>query len=75
MAGRGKRTSQLGLPGTSAPEQRETPEVPSLAVLRPGKRSVAEDDMNTLPLAAAGSKPRNQLPGWDDVLFGSADKK
>jgi hypothetical protein len=75
VAGRGKRTSQLGLPGTSAPEQRETPEVPSLAVLRPGKRSAAEDDMNMPPLAAAGSKPRNQLPGWDDVLFGSADKK
>jgi hypothetical protein len=75
MSGRGKRTSQLGLPGTSAPEQRETPEVPSLAVLRPGKRSAAEDDMNTPPLAAAGSKPRNQLPGWDDVLFGGAEKK
>ena len=74
MQGRGKRTSQLGLPGTSAPEQRETPEVPSLAVLRPGKRSAAEDDMNTPPLAAAGSKPRNQLPGWDDVLFGTAGK-
>ena len=70
----GRRTSQLGLPGTSAPEQRETPEVPSLAVLRPGKRSAAEDDMNTPPLAAAGSKPRNQLPGWDDVLFGGAGK-
>ncbi|THV24366.1 septation protein SepH [Glycomyces paridis] len=75
MNGRGKRTSQLGLPGTTSPEQRETPEVPSLAVLRPGKRSVADDDLNTPPLAAAGSKPRNQLPGWDDVLFGSADKK
>jgi hypothetical protein len=74
VAGRGRRTSQLGLPGTSAPEQRETPEVPSLAVLRPGKRSVADDDMNTPPLAAAGSKPRNQLPGWDDVLFGGAGK-
>ncbi|WP_344486163.1 septation protein SepH [Glycomyces endophyticus] len=74
MQGRGKRTSQLGLPGTTAPEQRETPEVPSLAVLRPNKRTVADDDLNALPLAAAGSKPRNQLPGWDDVLFGSAGK-
>ncbi|HEX2143090.1 MAG TPA: septation protein SepH [Glycomyces sp.] len=74
MQSRGKRAAQLGLPGTSAPEQRETPEVPSLAVLRPGKRSAAEDDMNTPPLAAAGSKPRNQLPGWDDVLFGGAGK-
>lgn len=72
--GRGKRTSQLGLPGTTAPEQRETPEVPSLAVLRPNKRTVADDDLNVPPLAAAGSKPRNQLPGWDDVLFGSAGK-
>lgn len=70
----GKRTSQLGLPGTSSQEQRETPEVPSLAVLRPAKRSAAEDDRNTPPLAAAGSKPRNQLPGWDDVLFGGAGK-
>ncbi|WP_030162098.1 septation protein SepH [Glycomyces sp. NRRL B-16210] len=75
MHGRGKRTSQLGLPGTTSQEQRETPEVPSLAVLRPGKRSVADDDMNNPPLAAAGSKPRNQLPGWDDVLFGGAEKK
>lgn len=74
MQGRGKRTSQLGLPGTSSQEQRETPEVPSLAVLRPGKRSAVEDDMNGQPLAAAGSKPRNQLPGWDDVLFGTAGK-
>ncbi|WP_112133833.1 septation protein SepH [Glycomyces dulcitolivorans] len=74
MQGRGKRTSQLGLPGTTAPEQRETPEVPSLAVLRPNKRTVADDDLNALPLAAAGSKPRNQLPGWDDVLFGTAGK-
>ncbi|MQM25715.1 septation protein SepH [Glycomyces albidus] len=73
MQGRGKRTSQLGLPGTTAPEQRETPEVPSLAVLRPNKRPTSED-LNELPLAAAGSKPRNQLPGWDDVLFGSAGK-
>lgn len=74
VGGRGKRTSQLGLPGTTAPEQRETPEVPSLAVLRPNKRTVADDDLNVPPLAAAGSKPRNQLPGWDDVLFGSAGK-
>ncbi|RRR96088.1 septation protein SepH [Glycomyces terrestris] len=74
VPGRGKRTSQLGLPGTTAPEQRETPEVPSLAVLRPNKRAVADDDLNVPPLAAAGSKPRNQLPGWDDVLFGSAGK-
>ncbi|MFB9658996.1 septation protein SepH [Glycomyces mayteni] len=74
VGGRGKRTSQLGLPGTTAPEQRETPEVPSLAVLRPNKRTVADDDLNALPLAAAGSKPRNQLPGWDDVLFGTAGK-
>ncbi|THV43426.1 septation protein SepH [Glycomyces buryatensis] len=73
--GRGGRGTQLGLPGTTAPDQRETPEVPSLAVLRPGKRSAAEDDLNTPPLATAGSKPRNQLPGWDDVLFGSADRK
>lgn len=74
-AGRGKsHAAQLGLPGTTAPEQRETPEVPSLAVLRPGKRSVAEDDVQQ-PLATAGSKPRNQLPGWDDVLFGGAGKK
>ncbi|GAA2299955.1 hypothetical protein GCM10009853_065370 [Glycomyces scopariae] len=74
VQGRGKRTSQLGLPGTTAPEQRETPEVPSLAVLRPNKRTVSDDDLNALPLAAAGSKPRNQLPGWDDVLFGTAGK-
>lgn len=75
-AGRGKaHAAQLGLPGTTAPEQRETPEVPSLAVLRPGKRSAVEDDLQSPPLAAAGSKPRNQLPGWDDVLFGGAGKK
>ncbi|MCH7232073.1 septation protein SepH [Glycomyces sp. L485] len=75
-SGRQKQhAAQLGLPGTTVSEQRETPEVPSLAVLRPGKRSSAEDDLQSPPLAAAGSKPRNQLPGWDDVLFGGAGKK
>ena len=65
--------SPLGLPGTTAAEHRETPEVPSLAVLRPGKRAPAEEKPK--PLAAAGSKPRNQLPGWDDVLFGGAGER
>ncbi|GAB3226734.1 septation protein SepH [Glycomyces halotolerans] len=73
-SGRKSRQPSLGLPGTTAPDHRETPEVPSLAVLRPGKRSSAEDEVNP-PLAAAGSKPRNQLPGWDDVLFGGAEGK
>ncbi|WP_100445049.1 septation protein SepH [Glycomyces xiaoerkulensis] len=71
---RKRSQSSLGLPGTTAAtEQRETPEVPSLAVLRPNRRSADEDEQ--LPLAAAGSKPRNQLPGWDDVLFGRAENK
>ncbi|GAB3647829.1 hypothetical protein GCM10028833_12340 [Glycomyces tarimensis] len=75
-SGRQKQhAAQLGLPGTTATEQRETPEVPSLAVLRPTKRSSAEDDVQSPPLAAAGSKPRNQLPAWDDVLFGGAGEK
>ncbi len=75
-AGRGRpQPAQLGLPGTTTPEQRETPEVPSLAVLRPGSRSAVEEDLHSPPLAAAASKPRNQLPGWDDVLFGGAGKK
>ncbi|GAB3996400.1 hypothetical protein GCM10029992_16400 [Glycomyces albus] len=69
---RQRSQTSLGLPGTTASEHRETPEVPSLAVLRPGKRANSEEEPK--PLAAAGSKPRNQLPGWDDVLFGGADK-
>ncbi|QSB05467.1 septation protein SepH [Natronoglycomyces albus] len=85
-----KKTAPLGLPGTSVPEPKDTPEVPSLAVLRPASRVGSSEphtdeqpDMDDgLPLAASGaasgarsassSRPRNRLPAWDDVLFGSA---
>jgi hypothetical protein len=39
----------------------ESPNVPSLAVLRPRHKA-----------PEGGEKPRKRLPSWDDVLFGSA---
>jgi hypothetical protein len=54
---------------------KDTPAVPSLAVLRPRRADIAadtDDDNEESPLAvAAASKPRNRLPAWEDVLFGS----
>lgn len=77
--GKGQKPAPLGLPGTSAPEPKDTPEVPSLAVLRPGSVSDHSEDTDPddgLPLAAsgagsAGARSRNRLPAWDDVLFGT----
>jgi hypothetical protein len=47
---------------------KETPVVPSLAVLRPRRTTgPAGGDQ-----AQAGDKPRKRLPSWDDVLFGGA---
>jgi hypothetical protein len=44
---------------------RESPTVPSLAVLRPRLKGAAAAADGT------GDKPRKRLPSWDDVLFGS----
>jgi hypothetical protein len=74
-SGRPAQQARLGLPGTTVTEEREVPEVPSLAVLRPGNSTRSSEGGKEHTLAAAGSKPRNQLPGWDDVLFGSSDSK
>jgi hypothetical protein len=45
----------------------EVPAVPSLAVLRPRRTNVAEDEAESV-----GDKPRKRAPSWDDVLFGTA---
>jgi hypothetical protein len=50
---------------------KETPVVPSLAVLRP-RRTTAAGAPGTEQQGTAGDKPRKRLPSWDDVLFGSA---
>ncbi|GLZ80651.1 DNA-binding protein [Actinorhabdospora filicis] len=54
----------LGLPGSEPLDSRDTPSVPSLAVLRPRRTEIEPD-------GEEGTKPRNRLPAWDDVLFGS----
>lgn len=71
-----RQPAQLGLPGSEPAEVRDTPSVPSLAVLRP-RRSDApaeetEEETDKVPaVAGVGSKPRNRLPAWEDVLFGT----
>ncbi|GAA4914699.1 Protein of unknown function (DUF3071) [Stackebrandtia albiflava] len=73
---RGERQpAALGLPGSEPAEVRDTPSVPSLAVLRPRRNDPASDDTGedngkVAVVAGAGSKPRNRLPAWEDVLFG-----
>src|SRR5204863_8148356 len=49
---------------------KETPMVPSLAVLRPRRTNApgAAGDQ----AAGATDKPRKRLPSWDDVLFGGS---
>jgi hypothetical protein len=49
---------------------KETPVVPSLAVLRP-RRTTGQAPADQ-PQAGTGEKPRKRLPSWDDVLFGGA---
>ncbi len=71
-----RQPAQLGLPGSEPAEVRDTPSVPSLAVLRPRRSDSpvdeAEDDQDKVPaVAGVGSKPRNRLPAWEDVLFGT----
>jgi len=60
----------LGLPGSEPVEVRDTPSVPSLAVLRP-RRTETEPEGE----AKVGGKPRNRLPAWDDVLFGDTSPR
>lgn len=71
-----RQATGLGLPGSEPAEVKDTPAVPSLAVLRPRRTEIAEDeDSNGEPkvavAAGASTKPRNRLPAWEDVLFGS----
>ena len=71
-----RQPPQLGLPGSEPAEVRDTPSVPSLAVLRPRRNDApseeTEEDSDRVPaVAGAGSKPRNRLPAWEDVLFGT----
>lgn len=74
---RGERqAAMLGLPGSEPAEVKDTPAVPSLAVLRPRRADTPIDDEDAgepkVPVGAGtSSKPRNRLPAWEDVLFGS----
>ncbi|MGH8875990.1 MAG: septation protein SepH, partial [Stackebrandtia sp.] len=66
----------LGLPGSEPAEVKDTPAVPSLAVLRPRRNDVADEEGSAeepkvAVAAGASTKPRNRLPAWEDVLFGS----
>lgn len=76
---RGERqgSAELGLPGSEPAEVKDTPAVPSLAVLRPRRNDVAADGSDdepdskvTVAAGAGAAKPRNRLPAWEDVLFG-----
>ena len=62
----------LGLPGSEATVgERDTPSVPSLAVLRPRRTETDAEDREP----ELGAKPRNRLPAWDDVLFGDTSPR
>lgn len=47
-------------------DQKELPDVPSLAVLRPRRT----DGAASATAGGDGGSPRSRLPSWDDVLFG-----
>ena len=75
-----RQASMLGLPGSEPAEVKDTPAVPSLAVLRPRHTGGAAADTDAEPNdpdskvavgAGASAKPRNRLPAWEDVLFGT----
>lgn len=71
-----RQPAQLGLPGSEPAEVRDTPSVPSLAVLRPRRSDSGvdepEEETDKVPaVAGVGAKPRNRLPAWEDVLFGN----
>ncbi len=72
-----RQSAGLGLPGSEPAEVKDTPAVPSLAVLRPrrtetgGEEETEETDSKVAVGAGASSKPRNRLPAWEDVLFGT----
>ena len=72
---RNRTAHGLGLPGSEPSEPvKDTPSVPSLAVLRPRRNDAASDgepDEGKIPVAATATKPRNRLPAWEDVLFGT----
>ncbi|WP_025273241.1 septation protein SepH [Haloglycomyces albus] len=70
---RSSRSGPTGLPGsTTGSEERESPEVPSLALLRPGdhKNERTGGSGDDPLMAASGGRSRSELPAWDDVLFG-----
>lgn len=77
---RGERqASGMGLPGSEPAEVKDAPAVPSLAVLRPRRNDNTTDnddatgDSESKVAVGAGTtaKPRNRLPAWEDVLFGT----
>ncbi|MFC4335134.1 septation protein SepH [Salininema proteolyticum] len=67
---RGQRPAPLGLPGSTVAEEQESPEVPSLALLRPTEHKAEGQGAALAGSGGRSKRPRNELPAWDDVLFG-----